>query len=177
MHTTTHETPVGTLTLAADACGLRHIVFPQGSRAFRTPEHWQHDPSAFDAVRRQLDEYFAGERQGFSLQLAPEGTCFQRLVWQALETVDYARTCTYGELARRIDRPRASRAVGAANGANPIPIIIPCHRVIGAGGQLTGFGGGLLTKQWLLSHERGEGQLFGFDIDATSPANDQRNRA
>lgn len=163
MQTTTHDTPIGTLTLAADDDGLRHIIFPQGSRAFSPPEHWLTAASPFDRVRRQLDEYFDGRRQVFSVPLAPSGTDFQKSVWQALSAIDYASTCSYGELARHIDKPRASRAVGAANGANPIPIIIPCHRVIGASGRLTGFAGGLLTKQWLLSHERGEGQLFGFE--------------
>ncbi|MGQ7843631.1 methylated-DNA--[protein]-cysteine S-methyltransferase [Granulosicoccus sp. 3-233] len=174
MHITTHDTPIGTLTLAADEVGLRHIIFPQGSRAFAAPEHWLPNPGRFDAVRQQLDEYFDGSRQHFSLPLAPNGTDFQNAVWQALTSIDYASTCSYGDLARRLGKPGASRAVGAANGANPLPIIIPCHRVIGASGRLTGFGGGLLTKQWLLSHERGEGQLFGFE--ATIQAGDPENR-
>lgn len=175
MHTTTHDTPIGTLTLAAEDEGLRHIIFPHGSRAFSPPEHWQTDAAPFNQIRQQLDEYFEGSRQQFTVALAPIGTDFQKIVWQALTTIDYASTCSYGDLARRIDKPRASRAVGAANGANPLPIIIPCHRVIGASGRLTGFGGGLLTKQWLLSHERGEGQLFGFDT--TNPIDDRKIRA
>lgn len=160
MFTTTHDSPIGTLTLAADDAGLRHIVFPDGCRSFEAPEHWVSKPAFFRQVREQLDDYFAGTRQTFSIRLAPAGTDFQQRVWQALRGVDYGTTCSYGHIARVIGKPAASRAVGAANGANPIPIIIPCHRVVGASGKLTGFGGGLPTKAWLLSHERGEGQLF-----------------
>ena len=162
MYTTTHDLPIGTLTLAADDSGLRHIVFPTGSRTFEAPSDWIERPSFFAQVCNQLDEYFAGLRRTFDVRLAPTGTEFQQQVWQALQRVDYATTCSYGDIAHQIGRPKASRAVGAANGANPIPIIIPCHRIIGASGKLTGFGGGLPTKAWLLSHERGEGQLFGL---------------
>jgi len=163
--TTTYESPIGTLTLAADALGLRHVVFPSGSRAFDTPEDWESRPRAFKQVVSELDEYFAGTRQKFDVKLAPAGTDFQRSVWLALLSIEYAKTCSYGQIADYIGKPKASRAVGAANGANPLPIIVPCHRVIGSGGNLTGFGGGLEAKAWLLAHERGEGQLFGF----TSP--------
>lgn len=165
MLTTTHDSPIGTLRLGADEEGLRHIVFPTGSRTFDTPEHWQPAPDAFNQVRKQLDEYFEGARRTFSVPLAPLGTPFQQSVWQALLTIGYATTCSYGDIAKTLGKPNASRAVGAANGANPIPIIVPCHRVIGATGKLTGFGGGIPTKQWLLSHERGEQQLFNL----TSP--------
>lgn len=103
----------------------------------------------------QLAEYFAGERQAFDLPLGPLGTSFQQRVWRALTRIPYGETRSYGELARSIGRPAASRAVGAANGRNPIPIIVPCHRVIGANGDLTGYGGGLPIKRWLLDHERG----------------------
>lgn len=113
----------------------------------------------------QLDEYFAGNRTTFTVALSPQGTDFQQRVWRALMQVGYGDTVSYGNIAKQLGKPKASRAVGAANGANPIPIIIPCHRIIGANGKLTGFGGGLPTKQWLLAHERGEGQLFTF----TSP--------
>lgn len=173
MITTEHASPIGILTLAADEAGLRHIVFPSGSRAFQPPDHWLENAAGFDQVREELDEYFAGSRRQFTARLAPEGTEFQRSVWTALQNIDYASTCSYGDIARQIGKPTASRAVGAANGANPIPIIVPCHRVIGSSGKLTGFGGGLPTKAWLLSHERGEGQLFAF----TSPEADQRNPA
>lgn len=164
MLTTVHDSPIGSLTIAADEEGLRHIIFPQGSRSFATPESWQNAPAAFDAVRRQLDEYFNGKRQGFSLKLAPQGTAFQISVWKALEKIPYNNTRSYGEIAKLIGKPKASRAVGAANGANPLPIIVPCHRVVGATGKLTGFGGGIPTKQWLLDHEQGTGQLFAFTI-------------
>ena len=165
MFTTQYPSPIGTHTLAANTDGLCHIVFPTGSRSMETPEHWQTDSAPFDSVITQLDEYFAGTRREFSVKLSPKGTEFQCEVWQALSGIDYASTCSYGEIAKRIGRPSASRAVGAANGANPIPIIIPCHRVIGSTGKLTGFAGGLPTKQWLLAHEAGEQQLPGF----TSP--------
>ncbi|NND92822.1 MAG: methylated-DNA--[protein]-cysteine S-methyltransferase [Granulosicoccus sp.] len=173
MYTISHDTPVGRLTLAADDQGLRHIVFPCGSRAFEIPQHWQRCAAEFDQLRFQLDEYFSGIRRVFSVKVAPEGTVFQKRVWQALGSIEYASTCSYGDIARAIGRPTASRAVGAANGANPVPIVIPCHRVIGASGKLTGFGGGLPTKHWLLAHERGEGQLFG--IEPTSQSDDRRN--
>ena len=102
---------------------------------------------------RQLADYFAGTRRAFDLPLAPRGTGFQQVVWRALLAIPYGETCSYGELARAIGRPAASRAVGAANGRNPIAIVIPCHRVIGADGSMTGYGGGLPTKKWLLAHE------------------------
>lgn len=159
MLTTVYHSPIGPLTLAADEQGLRHIIFSRGSRAFVTPSEWQADASAFDNVQHQLGEYFKGIRQSFSLKLAPHGTAFQKRVWNALQSIPYNETCSYGDIAKRLGKPSASRAVGAANGANPLPIVIPCHRVIGSNGSLTGFGGGIPTKQWLLCHERGEGQL------------------
>jgi methylated-DNA-[protein]-cysteine S-methyltransferase len=107
----------------------------------------------FKEVKYQLDAYFAGELQDFDLPLLPTGTRFQERVWQALAEIPYGETWSYGELARHIGKPKASRAVGAANGINPIPVIIPCHRVIGSSGKLTGFGGGLETKQYLLKLE------------------------
>ena len=168
-----YESPVGCLLIALNNEGLKHIIFPEGCRSRKADEDWQKityvpggdglPSSEFDAVVTQLDEYFAGKRRTFDLDLAPEGTDFQRAVWQKLTTIKYANTCSYGDIAKSLGKPTASRAVGAANGANPLSIIIPCHRVIGAGGSLTGFGGGLPTKQWLLAHERGEGQLFAFD--------------
>lgn len=162
MFSTTYDSPIGNLTLAREDCGLRHIIFPSGCRSFDESKHWQPSHDAFDDVKRQLDEYFEGKRQDFSIPLAPIGTPFQQSVWKALGTVAYSTTCSYGAIAKQLGKPTASRAVGAANGANPIPIIIPCHRVIGSSGKLTGFGGGLATKAWLLAHERGEGQLFAF---------------
>lgn len=162
MHTTEYHSPIGKLVLGADEHGLRHIMFPQGSRCFDPPENWVRTSAGFNQTIEQLDEYFAGTRKRFTIKLSPAGTDFQRSVWLALLQLEYGHTSSYGEIASLIGKPKASRAVGAANGANPIPIIIPCHRVIGAGGNLTGFGGGLSTKQWLLAHERGEGQLFEF---------------
>ena len=171
-----YESPVGCLLIALDNDGLRHIIFPEGCRSRKAADDWHQinyvpgdtdlpdlPSSEFKAVVTQLDEYFDGKRQVFELDLAPAGTAFQRAVWQELTAIEYANTCSYGDIAKNLGKPTASRAVGAANGANPIPIVIPCHRVIGASGSLTGFGGGLPTKQWLLAHERGEGQLFAFD--------------
>ncbi|MEO8011205.1 MAG: methylated-DNA--[protein]-cysteine S-methyltransferase, partial [Dokdonella sp.] len=115
---------------------------------------WSHEPDAFDEARRQFDAYFAGTLQQFNLSLDALGTPFQRSIWNELARIPYAQTISYGELARRIGKPNASRAVGLANGANPLSIIVPCHRVIGTNGSLTGYGGGLAAKQWLLAHER-----------------------
>ena len=105
-------------------------------------------------ARKQLGEYFKGKRMTFDLPLAPEGTEFQQSVWKQLRKISYGRTKSYGEIANKVGNPRASRAVGAANGRNPISIIVPCHRVIGADGKLTGFGGGIERKRWLLEHEQ-----------------------
>ncbi|MGH8148453.1 MAG: methylated-DNA--[protein]-cysteine S-methyltransferase [Steroidobacteraceae bacterium] len=171
------ESPVGTLLLAGDGRSLRHVHFQVERRARRPDREWVHDPRPFAAAVSELDEYFAGRRRDFDLPLAPEGTEFQRTVWRALGRIPYGETVSYGELARRIGSPRASRAVGLANGANPIPIIVPCHRVIGADGSLTGFGGGLEIKGKLLALERthaGERQgaqteLFGCASTPTSP--------
>jgi methylated-DNA-[protein]-cysteine S-methyltransferase len=148
------ESPVGTLLLAGDGRSLRVVHFQVGRRARRPDKEWVHDPRPFAAAVSELEEYFAGRRRDFDLPLAPEGTEFQRSVWRALRRIPYGETVSYGELARRIGNPRASRAVGLANGANPIPIIVPCHRVIGADGSLTGFGGGLEIKGKLLALER-----------------------
>ena len=123
-----------------------------------------HEPAALDFARVQLQEYFAGVRQTFDLPLHPMGTPFQLTVWRELARIPYGATISYGELARRIGQPQAMRAVGAANGRNPLPIVLPCHRVIGADGSLTGFGGGLPTKRFLLAMEDGvaRGDLFGL---------------
>jgi len=121
---------------------------------------WRRDDRAFDDVVSQLEEYFEGRRREFQLALAPEGTPFQLRVWKALLDIPYGETISYGELAERIGQPSASRAVGLANGSNPIPIVIPCHRVIGSNGKLTGYGGGLAIKERLLALERGDRTLF-----------------
>ena len=146
--------PIGLLLLAGDGGQLTHLGFPAGKGAITPRADWRRDDGAYGAARTQLQAYFAGHRQAFDLPLAPDGTAFQLAIWQELGRIPFGTTISYGELARRIGRPSASRAVGAANGANPIPIIVPCHRVIGANGDLTGFGGGIETKKWLLALER-----------------------
>ena len=149
------DTPIGTLLVAGDDTGLRLISFPTEARKRRIDPSWRRDQRAFSDVRSQLLAYFAGDLTEFDLPLAPDGTTFQLTVWDALKNIPYGTTISYGDLARRIGRPSASRAVGSANGSNPLPIVIPCHRVIGSDGTLTGFGGGLPTKSALLSLERG----------------------
>ena len=144
---------VGRLLLAGDGASLIQVCFQSGPRPLRPEAGWIADAAPFRAAVAQLEEYFAGTRRRFDLPLAPRGTEFQRCVWRALTEIPYGRTVSYGELARRIARPGASRAVGLANGANPLPIIVPCHRVIGADGSLTGFGGGLPIKRKLLALE------------------------
>jgi methylated-DNA-[protein]-cysteine S-methyltransferase len=148
-----YDSPVGRLLLAGDGGALTLISFPSGSRMQRPAAGWQRDDGALDAAIAQLAEYFAGARQTFSLPLRPAGTPFQLSVWSALREIPFGQTISYGEIARRIGQPSAARAVGAANGANPLPIVVPCHRVIGADNSLTGFGGGLETKHFLLTHE------------------------
>jgi len=151
---TTHDSPVGPLLLAADDDGLRLIEFFESRHRIKRDDEWHEgDHAVLDLARRQLDEYFRGERHQFDLPLAPRGTPFQREVWQALATIPYGGTISYAQLAMQVSRPKAMRAVGAANGRNPLPIVLPCHRVIGADGSLTGFGGGLPTKQFLLALE------------------------
>lgn len=158
MKTTTlywHEidSPIGRLLLAGDGASLIQVCFQSGPRPRQPANDWVADGAPFRAAIAQLGEYFAGERHRFDLRLAPRGTEFQRQVWRALTEIPYGKTVSYGELARRIGKPSASRAVGLANGANPLPIIVPCHRVIGADGSLTGFGGGLPIKRKLLALE------------------------
>ncbi len=148
------ETPIGRLVLAGDAAGLAWVGLPEARRPLAIAVDWRRDSAPFGGVRRQLEAWFEGKLQQFDLPLAPRGTPFQRTVWNALAQIPYAQTISYGELARRIGKPSASRAVGLANGANPLAIIVPCHRVIGANGALTGYGGGLPAKRFLLDHER-----------------------
>lgn len=148
------DTPIGPLLLVADDHGLRHVDFPRADQGDRIRRHWHRGRRRLGAAIEQLEAYFAGRLHAFDVVLAARGTGFRRTVWNELARIPYGETISYGELARRIGDPAASRAVGAANGANPLPIIVPCHRVIGANGKLTGFGGGLPIKQWLLEHER-----------------------
>ena len=150
---TTIDSPVGPLVLAWTERGLSHILFPiEGEPAAADPS-WQLASEAAFETAAQLAAYFAGDLRDFDLPLAPEGTPFQLRVWGELSQIPYGHTISYGELARRVGNPRASRAVGAANGRNPLPIVVPCHRVVGSNGQLIGFGGGLAVKEFLLKLE------------------------
>ncbi len=149
------DTPIGRLKLFADEHGaLVQVNLPHARKPMADPGPNRHEPARLAAILDQFRAYFAGTRQSFDLRLEPRGTAFQRQVWDGLTRIDYGRTESYGDLARRIGRPRAVRAVGAANGANPLSIVVPCHRVIGADGSLTGYGGGLEAKRWLLAHEQ-----------------------
>jgi methylated-DNA-[protein]-cysteine S-methyltransferase len=148
------DSPIGPLLIAGDQEGVRHICFPRNGKAVKPERDWIESSSgAVAQTVAQLREYFAGRRVEFDLPLAPQGTRFQLAVWRELQRIPYGQTISYGELARRIGNPKASRAVGSANGANQIPIVIPCHRVIAAGGKLGGFGGGLPVKEALLALE------------------------
>ncbi len=148
------DSPVDPLLLAADEHGLRLIEFHTPRHPMARVADWREgDNAILQAARMQLEEYFAGTRTSFELPLAPHGTAFQKEVWHALADIAYGQTISYAQLAQRVGKPSAMRAVGAANGRNPLPIVLPCHRVIGADGSLTGFGGGLPTKQFLLELE------------------------
>ncbi len=149
------DTPLGRMTLLGDEHALIHIDLPEARRPLQIAADWKRKPDRFTEERRQFDCYFDGSSKTFDLPLAPRGTVFQQDVWRALREIGYGETISYAELARRIDRPKASRAVGLANGANPLSIIVPCHRVIGANGNLTGYGGGMDAKRWLLDFEQG----------------------
>lgn len=148
-----HPSPLGLLELEGDGAALLRIRLPGERRPAPDGRPRRPAPAAFAAVTAQLDEYFAGERTAFDLPLAPAGTPFQRRVWALLQAIPYGQTITYAELARRAGNPAACRAVGAANGRNPLPIVVPCHRVIGSGGALTGYAGGLAAKARLLALE------------------------
>jgi methylated-DNA-[protein]-cysteine S-methyltransferase len=152
--------PIGPLLLACDSSRLRQITFSRNGDPESPDPSWREDESQFAVAIRQLRAYFAGELETFDLPLSPHGTPFQQKVWQELCGIPYGETISYGELAKRIGNPNASRAVGLANGSNPIPIIIPCHRVIGSNGKLTGYGGGLPIKEKLLALERRQLRLL-----------------
>jgi methylated-DNA-[protein]-cysteine S-methyltransferase len=152
----TMESPVGPLRLVAEEMGLRMVRFLRGGAKEMPHGDWKEDAAFFIDVRRQLQEYFAGTLKQFDIPLLMEGTEFQKRVWKTLQTIPYGETMSYGELAQKIGEPKAVRAVGAANGQNPIPIIVPCHRVIGSDGSLTGFGGGIENKRKLLELEKGQ---------------------
>jgi len=147
------ESPLGDLCARGDGEAVTGLFLPEHKR-WAGPAAWQRADSPFLELRRQLTEYFAGQRMWFDVPLRSAGTTFQQRVWQQLLQIPFATTITYQELARRIGQPSASRAVGHANGRNPISILVPCHRVIGASGKLTGYAGGLDKKHWLLDWER-----------------------
>ena len=147
------DSPVGPLLVAGDADRVHQISFPSEERSKRLQADWRRDDALFVEAFRQLHAYFAGALTRFDLPLRFAGTAFQNRVWRALCEIPYGETMSYGALASRIGKPTASRAVGAANGANPLPIVVPCHRVIGSDGALTGFGGGIEIKRFLLAHE------------------------
>ncbi|MEM8817576.1 MAG: methylated-DNA--[protein]-cysteine S-methyltransferase [Pseudomonadota bacterium] len=153
MHYCYVESPIGDLLLAGDEDGLHYLGFPEGKMRLDPEPEWIFSEQPFKTAKAQLDEYFDGRRTEFELNLVPTGTDFQRRVLDELRKIPYGQTASYGEIAERIGKPKAVRAVGAANGRNPLPIFIPCHRVIGSGGQLTGFGGGLDAKASLLRLE------------------------
>ena len=157
---TLENTPVGALRLVGTEVGLSTVWFLRGRKQEKPRADWKEDSAFFMDVNRQLGEYFAGTLRKFDIPLVVEGTEFQKRVWKALATIPYGETISYGELAKQIGEPKAARAVGLANGQNPIPIIVPCHRVIGSNGSLTGFGGGLANKRKLLELERGQRSLL-----------------
>lgn len=149
----TVESPIGELLLTSDGAAVTGIYMDGGKGSPHPEPNWSRDDERLAAAAEQLAEYFAGSRITFDLRLAPRGTAFQRRVWSALREIPYGETISYGDLARRIGQPSAVRAVGLANGRNPISIVVPCHRVIGADGSLTGYGGGLDRKRVLLDLE------------------------
>ena len=164
-----HESPIGPMLLAKDDAAVRRVVIPERDpsrpdaprrrpgKPLAPDAGWRRDDAGLAREAAELDAYFAGELREFEMAVAPEGTPFRRRVWAALARIPYGETWSYGDLARAADAGRgAARAVGAANGANPIAVVLPCHRVIGADGRLVGYGGGLDRKAMLLAHERGE---------------------
>jgi len=157
---TMFESPLGPLLLAGDSNTLRRVSFESSKRSALPQADWKQNRAAFAEVIRQLQAYFRGELKEFDVPLAMEGTEFQLRVWNELRAIRYGETISYAQLAERIGNPQAVRAVGLANGSNPIPIIVPCHRVIGSDGSLTGFGGGLSTKKKLLDLESNQLSLL-----------------
>jgi methylated-DNA-[protein]-cysteine S-methyltransferase len=153
---TVYESPIQTLRLVSDGRSLTGLYMMSEKHLLTSQNDWVEDDSVapFPEAKQQLTAYFAGTLNEFELPLQMQGTLFQQRIWEALKTIPYGATMSYGELAQQIGQPKASRAVGLANGRNPISIVVPCHRVIGANGKLTGYGGGIERKQWLLNHER-----------------------
>jgi methylated-DNA-[protein]-cysteine S-methyltransferase len=156
---TSIDSPIGELLLLGDGEELHGLYMQGGKKPARIAPQWRRSATPFAGVRAQLREYFAGERVAFDVPLAMRGSGFELKVWSALVDIPYGQTASYGEIAARVGQPSAARAVGLANGRNPIAVIVPCHRVIGADGTLTGYGGGLERKQLLLELEHGQGRL------------------
>ena len=152
---TSFDSPIGELVLVGDEHALHGLYMQGGRTAIAVCDDWEHAEAPFAGARDQLDEYFTGGRTAFDLPLAMEGSPFQRRVWRVLQDIPYGETISYGELARRVGAPATPRNVGSANGRNPVSVIVPCHRVIGADGSLTGYGGGLKRKRILLDLEAG----------------------
>ena len=160
MYYTYVDSPIGPLLLSGDEHSLHGLYFSTGSKARGADHGWQRSDKRFSGTAQQIEEYFAGERRQFDLKLSPQGTKFQLAVLAALQRIPFGETRSYLDIAQEIGNPKAVRAVGAANGNNPIALIIPCHRVIGSNGSLTGFGGGLDAKRYLLEHETRHSGLF-----------------
>lgn len=158
---TVMDSPIDPLLLLSDGENITGLYMNVDKHSSRVGNDWVRDPQPFKEVIAQLKAYFAGELQVFDLPLKATGTLFQKSVWKSLTTIPYGETVSYKTIAERIHSPKAVRAVGLANGQNPVSIIVPCHRVIGASGKLTGYGGGLPRKQWLLAHESRQGLLLG----------------
>ena len=150
-----YDSPIGRMLLVGTEAELEELNFPNSTENKHVPREWTEDESVFTEPLRQLNEYFAGKRQEFNLAIAPQGTPFQQQVWRELCKIPFGETASYQTIAERLGKPKACRAVGMANGKNPLPIIIPCHRIIGKDGSMTGFGGGLALKRQLLDLERG----------------------
>jgi methylated-DNA-[protein]-cysteine S-methyltransferase len=163
---TTFDSPIGELLAVGDGDSLHGLHMQEGRTASALSPDWKEDSGVFASLRGQLDEYFLGRRTSFDLPLEMAGSAFQRRVWSELQRIPYGEAITYGELARRIGIPSASRAVGTANRLNPIAVIVPCHRVIGADGSLTGYGGGLERKRFLLDLEAGVLELESQPLSA-----------
>jgi methylated-DNA-[protein]-cysteine S-methyltransferase len=156
---TSFDSPIGELLLLGDGHALHGLYMQDGRKPVRIAPRWKRSEAPFTEVRAQLREYFAGERTTFDMPLAMDGAQFERRVWRALRDIPYGETVSYGEIARRVGQPAAARAVGLANGRNPIAVIVPCHRVIGASGALTGYGGGLERKRLLRELAQGQARL------------------
>ena len=167
---TTMPSPLGELLLTGDGRHLTGLYMTPHTSAPTRDAGWERDDASFEGAIRQLQEYFDGRRLTFEIPLAPDGTEFQRRVWMALRDIPFAQTVSYGDIAREIGNPKGVRAVGLANGRNPISIIVPCHRVSGSNGALTGYGGGIDRKRWLLEHEARHagfaGTPLGMAVDA-----------